>query len=84
MLTRNFDAGVKHSSNANGQPARSAWNSTTADTFFSSPINNGYQSASSVGIARTAAEYVKDKVIVGVVLQQRAGNTRQSIDVRLQ
>ncbi len=61
-----FAAGYLHSSNANGQPARSAWTSTTSDTFFSSPINNGYQTASSVGIARAAAEYVKDKVTVGV------------------
>ncbi len=45
--------------------AGSTWNSPSSDSIFDSPINNGYSSAHSIGIARAAAQYAIGPVTVG-------------------
>ena len=45
--------------------AGSTWNSPSSDSIFDSPINNGYTSAHSIGIARAAAQYAIGPVTVG-------------------
>ena len=45
--------------------AGSTWNSPSSDSIFDSPINNGYTSAHSIGIARAAAQYAFGPVTVG-------------------
>ena len=46
--------------------AGSTWNSPSSDSFiFEGPINNGYTSAHSIGIARAAAQYAIGPVTVG-------------------
>ncbi len=58
-------AGYFYSSNVSEAPFRNSWSSPTADSLFVSPINDGYQSAHSMGITRAAAQYVLDKLTVG-------------------
>jgi predicted porin len=41
------------------------WNSPSSDTLFNSPINIGYQTAHSIGIARAAGQYVFGPFTVG-------------------
>jgi len=45
--------------------AGSTWNSPSSDSIFDSPINNGYSSAHSIGIARAAAQYAIGPVTFG-------------------
>ncbi|MDN7177750.1 porin [Caballeronia sp. SEWSISQ10-4 2] len=45
--------------------AGSNWNSPSSDSIFDSPINNGYSSAHSIGIARAAAQYAIGPVTFG-------------------
>ncbi|SAL25378.1 porin [Caballeronia sordidicola] len=42
-----------------------AWNSPSSDSLFDGPINNGYTTAHSIGIARAAAQYAIGPVTVG-------------------
>ncbi|MFM0228132.1 porin [Paraburkholderia dipogonis] len=59
-------AGYFYSSNASSNNAvRTAWNAPTADSFFKSPINDGYQSASAMAIARASGSYVIGSVTLG-------------------
>jgi predicted porin len=50
---------------ANNAPAaaatRTAWTSTSTDSLFGSPINDGYQSAHSLTIARIGGQYKTDR-----------------------
>jgi predicted porin len=57
--------GYFYASNPSGAPFRNSWSSPTADSLFVNPINDGYQSAHSMGITRAAGEYVFDKLTVG-------------------
>jgi predicted porin len=41
------------------------WNSPSSDSLFNGPINNGYTSAHSIGIARAAAQYAIGPVTLG-------------------
>jgi predicted porin len=61
-----FAVGYLNSRNANGTSIRSSWTSSTADSFFSSPINNGYQTANSYSIARAAGQYALGKLTTSV------------------
>ena len=63
-------AGYFYSSNPSagrtaGAAAGSTWNSPSSDSLFNGPINNGYTSAHSLGIARAAAQYAVGPVTVG-------------------
>jgi predicted porin len=42
-----------------------AWNSPSSDSLFDGPINNGYTTAHSIGIARAAAQYAIGPVTLG-------------------
>ncbi|ABE30080.1 gram-negative porin family protein [Paraburkholderia xenovorans LB400] len=42
------------------------WNSASSDSLFNSPVNNGYSSAHSIGIARVAGQYVFGSATVGL------------------
>jgi predicted porin len=42
------------------------WNSTSSDSLFNSPVNNGYSTAHSIGIARVAGQYVFGSATVGI------------------
>jgi predicted porin len=53
------------SANRTTVAAGSTWNSPSSDSLFLSPINNGYSSAHSIGIARAAAQYAIGPVTVG-------------------
>jgi predicted porin len=59
-------AGYLFASNPGGTSDRSGWNSPTSDSLFFSPINDGYQTAHALGIARVAAQYQKDSVTAGL------------------
>ncbi|WP_321791823.1 porin [Caballeronia sp. J97] len=50
----------------NGNPSASTRGTTAADSLFNSAVNSAYQSASSISIARAAAQYVISNVTVGV------------------
>lgn len=50
----------------NGNPTASARGTSAADSLFNSAVNSAYQSASSISIARAAAQYVFNDVTVGV------------------
>ena len=41
------------------------WNSPSSDSLFNGPINNGYTTAHSIGIARAAAQYAIGPVTLG-------------------
>jgi predicted porin len=45
--------------------AAGGWNSTTSDPLFDGPINNGYQTAHSIAIARAAGQYAFGPVTFG-------------------
>ncbi|AME26365.1 MULTISPECIES: porin [Burkholderiaceae] len=57
-------AGYFYSSNPSGGRGP-AWNSPSSDSLFNGPINNGYTTAHSIGIARAAAQYAIGPVTVG-------------------
>ncbi|SAL52459.1 porin related exported protein [Caballeronia peredens] len=50
-------AGYFYSSNASSSAIRTTWSAPTADSLFKSPINDGYQSASAMSIARASGRY---------------------------
>jgi predicted porin len=52
-------AGYFYASNApGGGVVRTAWSAPTTDSLFKNPINDGYQSASALGIARVSGRYI--------------------------
>ncbi|WP_321818183.1 MULTISPECIES: porin [unclassified Paraburkholderia] len=51
---------------SNDGAVRSSWSSGTADSFFDSAINEGYETAKSVGIAQLSGQYVLGSFTVGL------------------
>ncbi|HMC46159.1 MAG TPA: porin [Caballeronia sp.] len=58
-------AGYYYTSNPSAGRSATTWNSPSSDSIFDSPINSGYASAHSIGIARAAAQYAIGPVTFG-------------------
>jgi predicted porin len=58
-------AGYYYTSNPSAGRSATAWTSPSSDSIFDSPINSGYASAHSIGIARAAAQYTIGAVTFG-------------------
>ena len=58
-------AGYYYTSNPTAGRSATTWNSPSSDSIFDSPINSGYASAHSIGIARAAAQYAIGPVTFG-------------------
>jgi predicted porin len=58
-----FSGGWLHINNGNG----ALRGTSSADTLFNSPVNEGYASASSIDIAKAGARYVTDKIQLSAV-----------------
>jgi predicted porin len=70
-------AGYFYANNPSANRA-AGWNSPSSDTLFNSPINSGYATTHSIGIARAAAQYVLGSATVGLSYS----NARYSPDAK--
>jgi predicted porin len=70
-------AGYFYANNPSANRA-SGWNSPSSDTLFNSPVNSGYATTHSIGIARAAAQYVFGPATVGLSYS----NARYSPDAK--
>jgi predicted porin len=59
-------AGYFYSSNASTGARRTDWTAQTSDSSFTTPINDGYRTAHSMGVARASASYAIGAALVGV------------------
>ncbi|MGF6779192.1 porin [Paraburkholderia sp. GAS334] len=70
-------AGYFYANNPSANRA-TGWNSPSSDSLFNSPVNSGYATTHSIGIARAAAQYVVGPATVGLSYS----NARYSPDAK--